>query len=138
MRDRPDFNEALTTLIRLHQESGQERLAPIPYWQNQTWDSSSSSSSTSWWQWNDSWWSSCQLTPSQTASQLMKEQHIERGDPFVPFLPNTVRSETLQFFLQLTECVNSTPHVTFSHFFTLIYTHMRGSRHSLACAHHIP
>ena len=58
MRDRSDFNEALTTLNRLHQESGEERLAPIPYWQNQTWHPSSSSSSTSWWQWNDSWWSS--------------------------------------------------------------------------------
>ena len=58
MRDRSDINEALTKLHRLHQESGEERLAPIPYWQYQTWHPSSSSSSTSWWQWNDSWWSS--------------------------------------------------------------------------------
>ena len=58
MRDRSDFNEALTKLHRLHQESGEERLAPIPYWQYQKWHPSSSSSSTSWWQWNDSWWSS--------------------------------------------------------------------------------
>ena len=58
MRDRSDFNEALTKLHRLHQESGEERLAPIPQWQYQKWHPSSSSSSTSWWQWNDSWWSS--------------------------------------------------------------------------------
>ena len=35
MRGRSDFNEALTKLHRLHQESGEERLAPIPYWQYQ-------------------------------------------------------------------------------------------------------
>ena len=58
MRDRSDFNEALTKLHRPHQESGEERLAPIPSWQYQKWHPSSSSSSTSWWQWNDSWWSS--------------------------------------------------------------------------------
>ena len=32
MRDRSDFNDALTTLSRLHQEAGEERVAPIPYW----------------------------------------------------------------------------------------------------------
>ena len=53
MRDRSDFNDALTTLNRLHRESGEERLAPIPYWQYQKWHPSSSSSSTSWWRWND-------------------------------------------------------------------------------------
>ena len=35
VRDRSDFIDALTTLNRLHQASGEERLAPIPYWQNQ-------------------------------------------------------------------------------------------------------
>ena len=33
MRNRSDFNEALTKLHRLHQESGEEQLAPIPFWQ---------------------------------------------------------------------------------------------------------
>ena len=47
MRDRSDFNEALTKLHRLHRESGEERLAPIPYWQYQKWHPSSSSKSTS-------------------------------------------------------------------------------------------
>ena len=56
MKLRSDFNEALTKLHRLHCESGEERLAPIPSWQYQKWHPSSSSSSTSWW--NDSWWSS--------------------------------------------------------------------------------
>ena len=54
MRDRSDFNEALTKLHRLHQESGEEQLAPIPVWQYQQWHPSSSSSSP-WWQWSDSW-----------------------------------------------------------------------------------
>ena len=30
VRDRSDFNEALHKLHRLHQESGEEKLAPIP------------------------------------------------------------------------------------------------------------
>ena len=58
VRNRSDFNDALTKLHRLHQESGEEQLLPIPFWQYQQWHPSSSSSSTSWWQWNDSWWSS--------------------------------------------------------------------------------
>ena len=57
VRNRSDFNDALTTLHRLHQESGEEQLAPIPFWQYQQWHPSSSSSST-WWQWSKSWWSS--------------------------------------------------------------------------------
>ena len=48
MRDRSDFNEALTKMHRLHQESGEERPAPIPFWQCQKWHPSSSLSSTSW------------------------------------------------------------------------------------------
>ena len=55
MRNRSDFNEALTKLHRLHQESGEEQLAPIPLWQYQKGHPSFSLSSTSWWQWNDSW-----------------------------------------------------------------------------------
>ena len=59
MKLRSDFSEALTKLHRLHHhESGEERLAPIPFWLYQKWHPSSSSSSTFWWQWNDSWWSS--------------------------------------------------------------------------------
>ena len=49
MRDRSDFTEASTKLCRLHQESGEEQLAPILFWQYQKWHPSSS---TSWWQWN--------------------------------------------------------------------------------------
>ena len=58
MKLRSDFSEALTKMHRLHHESGEERLAPIPFWQYQKYHSSSSSSSTSWWQWNDHLWSS--------------------------------------------------------------------------------
>ena len=48
MKLRSDFSEALTKLHRLHRESGEERLAPIPSWQYQKWHPSSSTSSTSW------------------------------------------------------------------------------------------
>ena len=65
MKLRSDFSEALTKLHRLHRESGEERLAPIPSWQYQKWHPSSSSSSTSWWQWNDSWWSLWKFIKSQ-------------------------------------------------------------------------
>ena len=58
MKLRSDFSEASTKMHRLHRVSGEERLAPIPFWQYQKRHPSSSSSSTSWWQWNDSWWSS--------------------------------------------------------------------------------
>ena len=57
MKLRSDFSEAVTKMHRLHRESGEERPAPIPFFQYQKWHSSSSSSSTSWWQWNN-WWSS--------------------------------------------------------------------------------
>ena len=57
MKLRSAFSEALTKLHRLHRESGEERLAPIPSWQYQKWHPSSSSSSISWWHWNDHWWS---------------------------------------------------------------------------------
>ena len=57
LKDRSDFNDALTTLNRLHQESGERQLRPVPFWKYQYWHQSSSSSS-SWWQWSDSWWSS--------------------------------------------------------------------------------
>ena len=70
----------------------------------------------------------------------MKEQHMERGDPFCRFFQTRSEARLVNFCLlqldrlQLTAvCCNRrggeqhTSHVTFSHFFTLIYTHMRGS-----------
>ena len=56
-RNRSDFNEALSTLNLLHQESGERPLRPMPFWKYQDRHQSSSSSS-SWWQWSGSWWSS--------------------------------------------------------------------------------
>ena len=50
MKLRSDFSEAGTKMHRLHRESGEERPAPILFYQYQKWHSSSSSSSTSWWQ----------------------------------------------------------------------------------------
>ena len=57
LRNRSDFNEALSTLNRLHPESGEGPLRPLPYWKYQERHPLSSSSS-SWWQWSGSWWSS--------------------------------------------------------------------------------
>ena len=57
MKLRSDFREALTIMHRFHRESGEERPAPIPFYQYHKWHSSSSSS-ISWWQWNEHWWSS--------------------------------------------------------------------------------
>ena len=55
VRKRSDFNQALSTLNRLHQEAGGEQLGAIPYWKYKEWRPASSSSS-SWWQWRESWW----------------------------------------------------------------------------------
>ena len=57
VRDRSDFNDALTTWNRLHQESGEQQLRPVLFWKYQKWHQSSSSSS-SWWHRSDSCWSS--------------------------------------------------------------------------------
>ena len=57
MRNRSDFNQALSTLNRLHREAGGRQLRPTPYWKYQQWKPASSSSST-WLQWSESWWSS--------------------------------------------------------------------------------
>ena len=45
VRDRSDFNDALTTLKRLHQESGEQQLRPVPFWKYQKWHQSLSFSS---------------------------------------------------------------------------------------------
>ena len=37
LRDRSDFNEALSTLNRLHQESGERQLRSVPFWKYQYW-----------------------------------------------------------------------------------------------------
>ena len=53
LRKRSDFNQALSTLNRLHRESGGQQLRPTPYWKYQQRQPSSSSSSI-WWQWSGS------------------------------------------------------------------------------------
>ena len=99
MKLRSDFNEALTKLHRLLRESGEERLAPIPYWQYQKMHPSSSSSSTSWWQWNDRFLVELmKIHKKSTASELMKEQHIERGDPLCRFFTQTPQTCRLARF----------------------------------------
>ena len=85
MRDRSDFNEALTKMHRLHRESGEERLAPIPFYQYQRWHPSSSSSSTLWWQWNDSWWSSQKIIKVKHLWACEMSGITERCDPLSGF-----------------------------------------------------
>ena len=53
VRKRSDFNQALSTLNRVHQEAEGQQLKPMPYWKYKEWKSASSSSST-WWQWRES------------------------------------------------------------------------------------
>ena len=137
MKLRSDFNEASSKLHRLHRESGEERLAPIPSWQYQKWHPSSSSSSTSWWQWNDFWWSSSKFIKSQ--AHLSSWQSSKKNEETRCAVSSQSCSEVTLckiFFvvvrsftadsslLQPTVCVNITPHT--SHF-SLIYTHTRGS-----------
>ena len=45
LRNRSDFNEALSTLNRLHQESGERPLRHMPFWKYSQWQQSSSLSS---------------------------------------------------------------------------------------------
>ena len=56
LRKRSDFNQALSTLNRLHREAGGRQLRPTHYWKYQ--QKPASSSSSTWWQWRESWWSS--------------------------------------------------------------------------------
>ena len=57
VRKRCDFNQALSTVNRLHREAGGQQLRPMPYWKYKQWKPASSSSSTLWQQ-RESWWSS--------------------------------------------------------------------------------
>ena len=73
LRNRSDFNQALSTLNCLHRESGGQQLRPMPYWKYQQRQPSSSSSST-WWQWSGSWWSSQEFKESQWKRMHAKVQ----------------------------------------------------------------
>ena len=133
MKLRSDFNEALTTLHRLHRESGEERLAPVPFLAIPEMASVV-------------FFIQCILVTVErflveliknhkksSTSELVKEQHIERGDPLCSFFTKLLRSDTLQDFfvvrfvhswhdsslLQPTGSVNSTLHT--SHFFVFAH-----------------
>ena len=87
---------ALTKLHRLHRESWEQRLAPIPFWQYQKWHPSSSSSSTTWWQWNDSL---VELKKFIKVKHLWAREMsgiIERCDPLSGFFTQLLKSDTLQ------------------------------------------
>ena len=137
VRDRSDFNDALTTLNRLHQESGERQLR-VSFWKYQQWYSSSSSSSC-WWRLSDSWWSSWQLTRKSTTELMCRADMIERGDPLCAvFSQNLRRVDFEDVFgllqldrLQLTVvCCNRQGcehHTSHRPFFTVIHIH---------CVHH--
>ena len=55
LRHRSDFKQALSTLQRLQQEAGEEPHVPSSY-KHKQW---AQSSSFTWWNWQGSWWSSC-------------------------------------------------------------------------------
>ena len=138
--NRWDFNEALTKLHRLHRESGEERLAPIPSWQHQEWHPSSSSSSTSGVAVERFLVELMKINNKSSTSELVKEQQKERRDPLCSFFTKLLRSDTLQDFFCCSQivyswqqsaatdggCEQHTSQVTFSRWF---YTHMRGSSH---------
>ena len=75
MKLRSDFRTAVTSMHRLHRESGEERPEPIPFHQYQRWHSPSSSS-TSWWQWNDNWWSSIFYTKFVVATSITADGNL--------------------------------------------------------------
>ena len=122
MRDRSDFNEALTTLSRLHQEYGERQLRPVPFWKYQNWHSSSSSSSNSWWQWSDSWRSSWQLTRKSSTELKCRTRCLCRlftkPQTCRFFFKSLLQSDRLQLIVVCCNrrvCVNTTPsHVEFS------------------------
>ena len=79
VRKRSDFNQALSTLNRLHQEARGQQLGPIPYWKSKEWRPALSSSSY-WWQWRESWWSSEEFKESQERGGKQRFA-IERCNP---------------------------------------------------------
>ena len=79
LRKLSDFNQALSTLNRLHREAGGRQLRPLPYWKYKQRQPSSSSSST-WWQWSGSWWCSKEFKKVNERGRMQRFM-IERCNP---------------------------------------------------------
>ena len=90
LKNRSDFNEALSTLHHLHQEFGERQLRPAPSWKYQYWHQSSSSSS-SWWQWSD-WNESPHMSDVQS-------DRIERRNLLFAVFGSNLRRATFMIFL---------------------------------------
>ena len=79
LRKCSDFNQALSTLNRLHQEAEGQQLGPIPYWCKYKELRPASSSFSSWWQWRESWWSSySKKVKKETASNSLRSNRATR------------------------------------------------------------
>ena len=93
LRHRSDFKQALSTLQRLQQEAGEEPHVPSSY-KHKQW---AQSSSFTWWNWQGSWWSSC-----NSESQEGAEPSLEwTGDPFLAVFGKNLRKwlSRIQFIL---------------------------------------
>ena len=130
MKLRSDFSEALTKLHRLHRESGEERLAPIPT------DSflaiSEMASVVSFIQHIkvvvERFLVELKKYKKSSIPELVKVWHVERGDPLCGFCTKLLRSDILQDFFVVVRsftadsnllqptgvCEQHTSHVTFS------------------------
>ena len=100
LRNRSDFNQALSTLNRLHRESGGPQFRPMPYWKYQQWQPSSSSSST----WCNGMNPGGLLKNSKKVNErgCMQRFKIERGNPLFTELwrkPQTKGFQEFIFFL---------------------------------------
>ena len=80
VRKRSDFNQALSTLNRLHREAGGQQLRPMPDWKYKQRRPASSASST-WRQWKESWWF---LSFQRKSMKRMQAKACDRtGQPVV-------------------------------------------------------
>ena len=71
LRNRSDFKQALSTLQRLHQEAGEEPYVPTYFHKHKQWNSAQSSWST-WWNWQGSWWSSCNSERQRGGNKVLR------------------------------------------------------------------
>ena len=96
LRNRSDFKQALSTLERLQQEAAEEEpYVPTCSYKHKQWQLAQSSSS-KWWNWQDSWLSSC-----NSESQGGGEQSLENERSI--WAKTSEDGRLIQFILSLTD-----------------------------------